>query len=86
MGVPTDLHTPAAHGLNWWVKHRYAGLVTAGAMLAHLQLPVLFAQTQSGEQTARSGEELYQAACAACHAADGNGRGVSVASGRAGRI
>ena len=73
MGVPTDLHTPAAHGLNWWVKHRYAAWVTAGAMVAHLQLPVLFAQTQSGEHTARSGKELYQAACAACHAADGRG-------------
>ena len=73
MRVPTDLHAPAAHSLNWWVKHRYAALVTAGAVVAHLQLPVLFAQTQSGEQTARSGKELYLAACAACHAADGRG-------------
>ena len=50
-------------------------MVTAIVMVAHLQLPVLFAQTQSGGQTARSGQELYRAACAACHAA--NGRGAS---------
>ena len=42
-------------------------------MAAHLQLPVLFAQAQSGGQPARNGQELYRAACAACHAADGKG-------------
>ncbi len=50
-------------------------MVTAIVMVAHLQLPVLFAQTQSGGQATRSGQELYRAACAACHAA--NGRGAS---------
>lgn len=59
--------------MNWWVNNRYAGLVATIIIIAYFQLPVLFAQSQSGGQTARSGQELYQAACAACHGADGRG-------------
>jgi len=68
-----DSHFSSTNSLNYWVNDRYAGWVIVVVMLAHLQLPALFGQSQSGEQTARSGQELYQAACAACHGAEGRG-------------
>jgi mono/diheme cytochrome c family protein len=61
-------------GLNYRVKHEYGGLVmTVAIMVSYLQVPGLFAQTQQIGKTARSGQQLYQAACAACHGSDGRG-------------
>ena len=60
-------------GLNCRGKHGCGGLVIAVAIVTYLQVPGPFAQTRSGKGQARSGQQLYQAACAACHGSDGRG-------------
>ncbi len=60
--------------MNFWIKHGCGGLVmTVAIMVAYLQVPGLFAQTQQIGKTARSGQQLYKTACAACHGSDGRG-------------
>jgi mono/diheme cytochrome c family protein len=61
------------NALKSWVKHEFAGLVIILVVVTYLQVPGLFAQTQRNGQAPRSGQQLYQAACAACHGSDGRG-------------
>ncbi|MCI0350441.1 MAG: cytochrome c, partial [Acidobacteriales bacterium] len=65
----------SANYWNYWALCSYGGSMIALAMVVLFShATVLFAKTGSSEQrVVRSGKELYLAACAACHGADGSG-------------
>ena len=61
--------------LSWRARSRYCDALAAFATIILWQLAMLHAQTTQGQQdnAPRTGKELYQAACSACHGPDGKG-------------
>ncbi len=73
-GGKCDFATRYHHSyLNRWFNDRYTGFLIVFLTITYFPFFTLFAQPQDANQTIKSGQELYLAACASCHGADGRG-------------